>query len=180
MPPPGLAAAQINVTYDPEIVSVLQCLPFTGRVCYPVGKDAVKLTGATSTGQEGDSVLAQVDVRCEQPGSSPLELEVVGLFDATIGDPQPIDAEITDGKITCASGPSPTPLSNFWGDVDCDFVVSAVDALLVLQIVAALLPTAPCMHNGDVLPNDGLNSIDGVLILQFSAGIIDHFPVEQG
>ena len=59
--------------------------------------------------------------------------------------------------------PTPTPTPNpterpRTGDANCDGVVSAVDAMLVLQRSAALIPTLPCASLADA---DANGAIDG-------------------
>ncbi len=47
---------------------------------------------------------------------------------------------------------------------------------MVLQLYAGLIDTLPCIKNADVNGDDRINSIDALLILQFGAGLINHFP----
>lgn len=77
------------------------------------------------------------------------------------------------------------------GDVSCDGLVSAVDAALILQLVAGLTPSLPCPEAADVNADGRTDTIDAALILQHSAGLvtlplgttpleIHHIDVEQG
>ena len=62
------------------------------------------------------------------------------------------------------------------GDVDCDRNIGAIDALLVLQRVAALLNSLDCEANADVGGTPGVDSVDALLILQYTAGLISSLP----
>ena len=77
--------------------------------------------------------------------------------------------------------PTPTPTPNpterpRTGDANCDGVVSAVDAMLVLQRSAALIPTLPCASLADADANGAIDSRDAALILQLLAGLISTLP----
>jgi subtilisin family serine protease len=65
--------------------------------------------------------------------------------------------------------PTPRPLI---GDVNCDSVVNAIDAALILQLSATLLSSLECQSNGDVQPDARIDSIDAALVLQLIAGLI--------
>jgi hypothetical protein len=60
------------------------------------------------------------------------------------------------------------------GDVDCNGVVTSVDASLVLQFTAGRITSLACA--GDVNGDGGTNSIDSLFILQYVAGLISAFP----
>jgi hypothetical protein len=66
------------------------------------------------------------------------------------------------------------------GDANHDFVTNSIDALVVLQVDAGLLPAPPVSYdtdadwlffNADLV--DPINSLDALVILQFDAG---HIP----
>jgi hypothetical protein len=61
-------------------------------------------------------------------------------------------------------------------DVNCDGRTNAVDALLILQLVAGVIDSVACVQNGDVNGDGTINPLDAVLILQLEAGIIDSVP----
>jgi hypothetical protein len=77
---------------------------------------------------------------------------------------------------TATSTPTPTatPRPPF-GDVNCDGIVDAVDAALVLQLEAALIAWLRCQEKADVNADRVVNAVDAVLILERVAGLIEHF-----
>ncbi|MCH8008275.1 MAG: hypothetical protein IIC91_05365 [Chloroflexi bacterium] len=62
------------------------------------------------------------------------------------------------------------------GDADCSGEVNAVDAALVLQLVAGLVGSLSCEANADANGDGSVNAIDAALILQFTAGLVDQLP----
>lgn len=110
---PGLAAWSIDISYDPSVIEVLSCNPVanTGsQVCNPhFASDNMRLAGASATGLEGDSTLAQLTFKCIVEGTSPITIGLVTFADATLGAPAPIDAAVDNGAITCGAGASGLP-----------------------------------------------------------------------
>ena len=90
--------------------------------------------------------------------------------------PTPTDApSVTQTPLpTPTSSPTATPF--VVGDVNCDDLVNAIDALLVLQLLAALLANLACQGAGDVNLSAVIDAIDAALILQFTAGLIASLP----
>ena len=72
---------------------------------------------------------------------------------------------------------TPTPIvtrppTGIIGDANCDGVLSSVDAVLVLQLSAALISSLPCDAHVDI-DNDGVvTSLDAAIILQLVAELI--------
>ncbi|OGO52767.1 MAG: hypothetical protein A2148_05105 [Chloroflexi bacterium RBG_16_68_14] len=62
------------------------------------------------------------------------------------------------------------------GDVNCSDGVNAIDATLVLQLVAGLLDYLSCQQNADTNLDGTVNAIDAAIILQFVAGLLDTLP----
>ena len=62
--------------------------------------------------------------------------------------------------------------SSLPGDANCDGIVNAIDAALVLQFSAGLLLGLPCPGNADANGDGIVNALDAALILQFAAGLI--------
>ena len=73
----------------------------------------------------------------------------------------------TASQPTSAGGP-------VYGDASCDGTVNSIDAAVVLQYSAGLLPSLGCAENADVNVDGQANSLDAALILQFGAGLISN------
>jgi hypothetical protein len=82
----------------------------------------------------------------------------------------------TNTSVPPTNTPTNTPSAGLLGDVDCSGQVNAIDAALVLQRVAALIPSLPCPENGDVNEDGQVDVLDAALILQLVAGLIDSLP----
>ena len=113
---PGLGAWTVDIAYDSSVVSVSDCSPQQGGVCNPAFADEmIRVTGASAQGLDGDTVLANITFECgDAEGSSDLTLTVNVFADATIGDPQDIDATVSNGSITCEE-PEPEPTATVGG-----------------------------------------------------------------
>jgi hypothetical protein len=61
------------------------------------------------------------------------------------------------------------------GNVNCNMTVDAIDASLVLQYSAGLVPTLECLVDGHTNHDLTINAIDASLILQLAAGLVDPF-----
>ena len=59
------------------------------------------------------------------------------------------------------------------GDANCDGSVNAIDAALILQLGAALVPGVPCPSEADVSGDGEINAVDAALVLQIVAGLIE-------
>jgi len=102
------------------------------------------------------------------------------------GEPTPTVTPVTPTAtptLTFTPTPTATPTSSTptappgpLGDVGCDGVTNAVDAALILQLVAELVGALPCQALGDVNGNGAVNAVDAALILQLVAGLIDELP----
>jgi hypothetical protein len=75
---------------------------------------------------------------------------------------------ITDGPVATIDAYGPPPP----GDATCNAAIDSLDALLVLQRGAALIPIVPCEKAADVNADRSIDSLDAQLILQFVAGLI--------
>lgn len=104
IPDPGLGAWSVDVTYDPNVVSVAACSPDNGSVCNEAfADDTVRVVGADAAGLVGSSTLAGITFSCDSSGTSTLALTVNTFADATPADLQPIDATVVDGAVTCSA-----------------------------------------------------------------------------
>ena len=103
IPPPGLAAWTVDVTYDPDVITAVRCLAEQGSVCNAdFGPDTVRFAGGTAVGLEGETALGGLTFVCgPNEGTSPLTLTATTFADATVGGPQPIDATVIDGAFVC-------------------------------------------------------------------------------
>ncbi len=77
---------------------------------------------------------------------------------------------------TSTPTPSPTTTPSLIGDVSCDGVINSIDAALVLQFDAGLIPSLACEQGADVNGDGNINSLDAALILQLDAGLIPSLP----
>jgi hypothetical protein len=114
---PGLGAWTVDIAYDTSVISVDDCAPEQGGVCNPeFGDGVVRITGASATGLDGDTVLGTITFACEDAeAESDLTLTLQVVADATVGDPQDVDAAISDGTFTCAEPTVEEPTSTIAG-----------------------------------------------------------------
>ncbi len=106
---PGLAAWTVDVFYDPDVVVVMGCQPESFGVCNPnLAANTVRVTGASATGLEGDTLLASLTFKCLTQGTSALTVDSREFADGTLGRPQAIDVAVVNGSISCEALPLPT------------------------------------------------------------------------
>jgi hypothetical protein len=177
--PPGVGAWTIDVHFDPDVLTGVACTPEQGGGVCNESYDAgiARVVGTNIYGLEGDAALASIGLACKSPGESALEITISVFVDATPGDPTDIDAKTVNGTATCsaeADDPTPTPPggdSKVAGDANCDGIVNAVDASLVLQFAAGLIHSLRCA-DADYNHNGHVDALDAALILQTDAGLI--------
>ncbi len=182
--PPGLGAWTLDIAYDAAVVSVVACQAKHGGICNEsFGQGLVRVAGISPLGLTGTEDLAHMTFLCITVGVSALALSIDVFSDATLGSPQPIDAVIQGGTITCTvDSPTATPdlateppgsePDKLPGDADCDGDVDAIDAAYVLQFEAGLLHELACAENADADHDGTAGPIDAAIILQISAGLI--------
>ncbi len=94
-----------------------------------------------------------------------------------LGHGQSSDCAPDGGRISCGGGTCAfSPFHN--GDANCSGPADAIDAAVVLQVSAGLVPSVACPDAADVNGDGQINSLDAVLILQYSAGLLDQLPPE--
>ena len=129
----------IEITYDAEVISVVECLPRKGGVCDPdFGAGRLRVTGASAAGLARDTVLASITMQCERVGNSPLALTVVVL---SRGPNMPAqEVQIEDGGVSCeeAAEPTSTPLPALPATGGGNSLGTAVDWPLIAIAFAAL------------------------------------------
>ena len=167
---PGLGAWTVDVHYDPEVVTLMDCAAEHGGICNKEFDDgAARVAGVSAVGLVGDSFLASLTFGCKKEGSSDLALKIEVLADGTLGDPQEVDADLVHGEITCSEKKHEEEKP---GDANCDGEVSSVDASLILQQSAALLEEVPCPDGADKNGDGQVNAVDAAIVLQEVAGLI--------
>ena len=107
---PGLGAWTLDVVFDLDLLNVVDCEEFAGSVCNPdfKGGTLVRVTGASASGHDEETVLATITFQCKGEGVATIDAFVEVFADATIGDPQPIDVEVLRGEFACKEAPDPT------------------------------------------------------------------------
>ena len=141
-----VTAWTIEITYDAEVISVVDCLPRKGGVCREdLGVGRLQVTGASATGLTRDTVLASITVQCEKLGNSPLALSVVA-FSTGLNMPGE-EVQIEDGAVTCAeaAGPASTPLPSLPATGGGDSPRSAVGWPLIALVFAGLVFASGCI-----------------------------------
>jgi hypothetical protein len=71
------------------------------------------------------------------------------------------------GRIIVEGEPAP----GLPGDVNCNEMVSSIDAALILQLGAGLIGSLDCEENADVNGDGRVNAVDAALVLQHVAGL---------
>jgi len=109
---PGLGAWTMDITYEATAVAAVSCEAAPG-LCNPYyAAETVRFSGASATGLAGDTTLGSITFQCaDSEGSSVLRVSLVVFSDATLGDPQPIEAVVQNGSIGCVEVPPTVPTS---------------------------------------------------------------------
>lgn len=99
----------IDVTYDTDVVSVVECLPRKGGICdLDLGAGSLRVTSASAQGLTRDTVLAEIMFRCSEEGESPLTL---GSSFGNVGIAV-FNVTMEDGNVTCQVAALPKETSD--------------------------------------------------------------------
>jgi hypothetical protein len=163
VPPPGLGAFTIDITYDPDVVTPTACTAdpgahFDGPFCnISFGPGIVRCGGfRTSDGAVGDLPLCNVTFQAVAPSCSwsPLTLTVVEFTDTV---PNPIPAATESGGLGVG----------LQGDANRSGGVSMVDAMMIAQVVVGLRPPADIdLTMSDVNCDGKVSMVDAMLVAQ--------------
>ena len=187
-----------NFTGIPTQVTTLDAPPLTvsvGRasVCVVLTSGNVECWGENSYGNLGDGTL--------EASFTPVEVDLGDLKASVISiGIRHSCAVVDDGDVWCWGGNLGGKLGNdttdscevafpfapcaltplrvlgfIAGDVDCDGIANAKDALQILQVVAGLLDLPLCGET-DVNQDGVTDAIDAFLLLQFKAGLLPEIP----
>lgn len=114
----------------------------------------------------GQSMQAQLVVDELPPGTN-------GLVRVNASDGINTGSDLSDCPFSLGSSSPPVDCQDGpTGDANCDGVVNAIDAALILQLTAGLLSSVPCQENADVNDDGAVNAIDAALVLQHVAGLL--------
>ena len=167
---PGLGAWTIDVYYTADLVNLVECGAGHGGICNPeFAGNAARIAGSRAEGLKGEFVLASLWFTCKGEGESHIELDIKVLADGTLGDPQPVEAEVKHAVIYCFEKQEEKLL----GDADCSGEVTSVDASWILQYSAGLVEKVPCPDLADVNGDGHVDAVDSAIVLQKVAGLID-------
>lgn len=147
---PGLGAWTIDISYDTDVITAVDCAPEQGGVCNEeFAEDTVRITGASASGLEGDTDLGAITFECgDAEGESDLTIAISVFADATIGDPQDLEPSISNGTFTCGeetAGPTaaePTDLPDTGTSVGAGGGSSSLSWFIVLAAVIGVLGLA--------------------------------------
>ncbi len=105
----GLGSWSVDVQYDSEVIFPLSCAAEQGGACNQnFANGVVRFAGASGGGLVGDTTLANITFACLTEGVSDLDIIVVQLTDATIGDLQPLFPNVQNGRVVCQAVSQPT------------------------------------------------------------------------
>ncbi|MEX2159161.1 MAG: dockerin type I domain-containing protein [Dehalococcoidia bacterium] len=189
----GLGAFEVALTFRPDLLTFdgFAVGPFLGSTGRPpnclISLDAdddqepdpgyVRVGcvtfGPAPAGPNGDGLLGTLTFNTLCSGETVLPFALVALSGTSgVGD---VPVNISGGNVTVTGG-EPCAAGHPVGDANCNDVVNAIDAALILQHDAGLLATLACPDEADVDGSGGADARDALLVLQFEAGLITQLP----
>ena len=181
VPPVGIGATTVEVVYDKSALAATDCHIVTEKgECNHNEPGIVRFSWLSTAGVMDDQTLASItfQVTGQAGHRSPLDVTVEIMTDP---DGNPVPFSDLDGEIVIVDGQVSQP-----GDVNCDDVSDALDALLVLKHTVNLTGannTCPSQSppewifepQCDVNTDARCNVIDALLIMQCDVGISNVF-----
>ena len=153
-----VAALDVDINYDAAVLAVVDASNPTCNEAFDA--NTIRCSLANLTGLTG--VVSSMTFAVIGAGgtSSPLNVVIAGCYDDT---GTPITCTEADGLISVqAFTPTPTPhtptptpgTSQLWGDMNCDDVVNAIDALAIQRWKVGLpvFQVQPCPLVGEPFP----------------------------
>jgi hypothetical protein len=167
-PDGGYSGFHVQLAWDRGVLSatskgILDC----GNSSISVGSDHASADCSYGETRTGEPAIVDATLTCDEPGQATLDLSGTTLTD---GDGQPVTPILINSGIFCEPGQHGGP---GLGDASCNGTTNSIDAALVLQYDAGLLPGDDCLLGADLNFDDRVNSIDASIILQCSAGLTD-------
>ena len=108
VPPPGLGAWQVDVSYDASVVSLLDCEPRPGGICNLEYEDhTLRVAGASAAGLPGFP-LADIVFECSRAGTTDLEVSAT-FYGTSLPEDTPSFPDPVSGTITCTDLPAELP-----------------------------------------------------------------------
>ena len=148
---------------------------------FDVTNSGLKVLHCGNPGCSDGNAIASLDTASSSGWFTSIALKASGEPVVSYSDPLVGLKLAYCGDATCGAAaaptasPSPTP-GGLLGDVDCNSLIDAIDALMVLRFVANLLPFALCLNVGNVNCDTATDAIDALGVLRHIA----HLPVTQG
>lgn len=163
---------------------------FFGHTCALTNSTHVKCWGRNLVGALGDGTvqdrLVPVDVVTGTSGlfTGATGIDVGGAHTCAVTEGGDVSCwgadccgQLGNGYYDLEPHPVPRPVvtgaqKTLQGDVDCSERVDSIDAVLVLQLSAALLDLLHCPEAADLNDDAAVDSVDASLILQIVAGLL--------
>ena len=147
----------INIEYNPSVVHVTDVTSSSDSQVAAYNPNNtmgfVRISASNTYGVSGDIAFANVEFTAVGTGSTPLNLDVVSLYNRSFNK---ISPSVIHGSIS-------TPLMP--GDVDGDGELTTADVIIVLQMAVRGEYLAEADVSGDYI----VTSLDALMILQADA-----------